>query len=164
MGVLIDFMEELRLRIEKATEAGGTLTDVKDIFVGNFAEARKSNDLPKIVINLAQGTDNEDANKCMPLGTADKIQVEIAYITNKRANNNNKLYNPADESGVVGALENILNAVVINRTTSEVDLAFNGEARALYHYNYSIDDSELDKLKLSIIIDVETRLFIRGAM
>ena len=157
MGVKVDVLEELRLRIQGAVTSGA-LTDVKRVLVGYRYDIRKPTDLPIINITLANGVETDIYSRA---GAFDRMRIDVTLICPVKDADANTDYNTSDETGAQYYLEALQNAID-NNTSGNLDLTFNNTARLLQSHEYSINYND-NIIEIIDTITIDSIQFTLGA-
>lgn len=157
VGNYVDFIEEIRNRLDTAIGSGKTLEDVTRVRIGSVEELRKHNDLPIINIRVLSG--EEIATAMNAQGTT-LVTVEIKLVYSKLAEALNTLYKTSDTSGSLYMLELLLNALD-NNTSDALDLQFASTVNNLRTYSWDIAEGE-DVVEITVSMEAETLQFTLG--
>ena len=158
MGVIVDVIEEVRLRLEAAKAAGAL--PVKAVFVGSYEEPRSQENFPVVNIDLT-GVRREDEN--LHMGVTDILDIEIRYIDHRMVANSNKIYKTSDSSGPIFYLEKLLDTMETNRSTSTGDLNLAGTSHDTYSYSTYFDYSVAGCIHIVVRMSVKTARFMAGS-
>jgi len=158
MGVLVDVLEEIRLRIQAGIDAGDI--EAKALFNAPFYEIRKDDDFPIITYSLISGI---TTNVCHKAQATEDIVIQVQYHHRKLANNNIKSYKTSDATGIIYSVEKLLDYLELNRSTSSVDLQLNNTGYDAIKTSYSFDYSELGAITAIIDVQIKGATFTMGA-
>jgi len=161
MGALINLVEEVRLRLKAGIDANAIACSHNNVYVGSRLAFMKMNDYPRVGIILPSG---DGSPECMRYGTTEDSNLEIGYIIAKLQDDYNVLYKASDSSGPLRNLEQIINYININRSTSAIDPQLNGNAYDAIKYRWSIREDENELLYFTIYIDVKSAKYTKGAL
>ena len=162
MGVLIDIMEEVRLRLQAGIDADAIESSHGGVYVGSKARMLKMNDYPMSGIILPE---TENVFECMNNGNTERVTIEVGYMIPCLLDDYNVLYNSGSESGPIRNLEQIFNYLKKNRSSGNLDLQLNGTAYDAIKLRSNIQEiPESNLLFFSISIDVKTAKYEGGLM
>lgn len=158
MTAQVTLLNEIYNRINTA-KTSGTLTAVKNLFVGRDDEARGMTGLPTINISLENGNIVDIYRKD---GQTAKMSIIVTLLDNALSSETNRLYNTTGTLGSLYLFDKLIN--VIEKNTSGVwDLTFANKAYRLANISWQI--KELVKaIEYKITIEVETATFAAGSM
>ncbi len=156
MGYLVAPIEEIRTRLAAAMGGGGTLTDVKAVYVGTREQIRTDNDSPYIVIGFPNGSEAPESTNNQISST---MQIDVIVVMYRLEGN--QLYAITGSKGIGFLLERVLNAIDKN-TSGVVDLKLAGTVMSRLNTEYGFDMSE-SSIKAVIRLTVQTAKFTQGA-
>lgn len=160
MSGIIDFLEELRLKMNAGITASAIASSHGQTYVGTREELFKDNDYPKVMITHELGTGKV---VCFKDGQTEDTEVDIWFIAPPEFNDYNSLYN-ADKTGNLRSVENIINYLHYNRSTEAFnDYLMNNTAYNAIQYRYrsSINDN-LYQARITVTAPIAK--YTRGAL
>ena len=156
MGVLVDLFEEIRQRLQTSIDSG-SLTEINSLTILPKASFYKGNDYP--IINIWP-LSTAEIPECMHQMFVSVLNVNIQIADNLLADDNNKLYKTADETGILFLYEKVLN-VLDKDTSGNVSLTFDGKANNLREYSLDVDEAEGLVIFNSVLV-VESKEYRAG--
>lgn len=158
MGVVVNLIEEIRLRLYTAMQSG-VLTEIKSVTVGSILEAMKDNDLPVISLNVLSG---EEVPYYENKGSVINCRIRVTLIMTKLSQSpKNTLYKTSNSTGGLYILEKIMN-VIDKNTSGSVDLQMASKANDLRGYSWVMTEDQ-GVLYFSIDCDAQTAQFTYGS-
>lgn len=159
MSGLIDFYEELRLKMQAGVDNGAIELGHSKVYVGTREMTGKNNDYPMLIIIPRFG---EGVPECTNFGQVEEIETEILYTVPKQAQDYNVLYK-ADKTGALRNLEQIINYLHYNRTTENFnDTVMNNTSYDSIRYSYRIGYDADGMLVLQVTIKNKIAKYTRG--
>jgi len=161
MNDIIDFLEELRTRLESQLLEDKRLYGIKRIVFGHSiaieGEARRLNEYPIINIFLNQIESN---NKSFPNICTSKVNLEVQLFTNKVDNYSNNYYDKDNEIGSIYLYNNLLNSIELN-SDDQIDLKFNDTVQNFFRKSTKIVHFQ-NLILYTIFLEVETKHYTAG--
>lgn len=157
MGKIVDLIYAVTDRIDKATLAGGLLSDVRQVRVGSTEAARKAGNFPLINFNLKSGDEKPVA---LQRRFAHKIVLTATLIDNKLSNELNRFFDKNSGKGIVYLLEKFLN-VLDKGDDGSVDLTLGNAAQGYPELDYTVEEID-DLIIISFDITVTSIEFGSG--
>ena len=155
----IDFMEEIKARIEAAMVEDGPLASIKRVKIGAGEEARggDSSAFPLINIDLIDGSNGPESQNNQRF---EIMNVSVTLVVSKLASDENKLYDTADSSGALFLFGKLRNVIEKN-TAGVIDNGFNGTVQNFLSMNYKIlQDQACVECQLNL--SAQSKQFIAG--